>query len=122
MNNKEYPFWKLLRAQWSLKNDGPTLIINLTLAIFGSTVLVSLGNLTYSNTGLPVKGFDLFYGFIILTITFFVLFTIFWQGLKLISFSLFCGLLCYALRSKFSEEDSYDKHKDMYEEMLTWRQ
>ena len=119
--NKDYPFWKLLRAQWSWKNDGANLIVDFILAIICSGIFTWSGGLTYVETGLPVKGFDLFYGFITLAITFFVLFTMLWQGLKLISFGLFCGLLCYSLRSKFSEEDSYDKHKDMYEEMLTWR-
>lgn len=120
--NKEYPFWKLLRAQWSWKNDRVMLIINLISGFFVSCVNLLLMEVTYTETGLPVEGSDLTILILVSTFVLGLFMTLVYQLIKLSLLSLLCGLLCYGLNNnKWSGEDYYEM-VERYEEMLTWRQ
>lgn len=120
--NKEYPFWKLLRAQWSWKNDRVMIILNLITSLFINCVHLLFGEVTYTETGLPVEGFDLTILILISTTVLGIFMTVMYQIIKLILFTMYCYLVCYSLKDKFSEDKSYSEHKALYEEMLTWRQ
>lgn len=119
--NKDYPFWKLLRAQWSWKNDRVMLIINIITGFFISAVKLSTSEVTYTDTGLPVENSDMFVIFLILAFAISVMFSLVYQTLKVVLLTTLCGLLCYGLNNnKWSGEDYYEM-VERYEEMLTWR-
>lgn len=119
--NKEYPFWKLLRAQWSWKNDRVMIILNLIASLFINCVHLLFAEVTYTETGLSVEGFDLTVLILISTFVLWIFITIAYHTLKVILLTTLCGLLCYGLNNnKWSGEDYYEM-VERYEEMLTWR-
>ena len=120
--NKRYPFWKLLRAQWSWKNDRIMMLGNFGMAILINGLNIFSGEVTYTETGEPVSGLPLFLIFITSSGILGVLMVLTYHAIKLILLSIPCYLLCYGLnKNKWVGNDHYEM-VERYEKMLAWRQ
>lgn len=118
---KKYSFWKLIRAQWSWNNDKIGLAVNLSISVLLTLSYILSGDIVYSETGSPVQGIDIIKGFFVVSLTYFVMFTLVYHTLKLIIMTIACSLVCYLTQNKFSKHPRYREAVEMYKEMLTCR-
>lgn len=119
--NKQYTFWKLLRAQWSWNNDKIGLWIDLGIGVLTAMVYIYLGVFVYKDTGLPVEGFDAVKIFFYVTMITAIYLSILYHTIKLILMTLICFIVYHLCKAKFSEESYYKEATLLYEEMLEWR-
>lgn len=99
----EYTFFKLLRAQWSIKNDIKTTLFYIIMGFVAFLMALVL-------TTAPVVVCA------IMTLVFALYLIVIYQAIKLILMTIFCWFVTrYAKRNNL-------KAKEIYDEALTWRQ
>ena len=113
--DKEYTWWRLVKNQYSWKNERSTFIIMLIISVLTVLINWSSGSLTYTDTGETIGLF---------TVVYFIYFLVHYTWLLFLYYSLkflllcviACGFITYCSNS--DDEDLSTKAKGMYDEML----
>lgn len=105
-----YSYWKVLRAQWSWKND--------KIGLLGNSVLSVVVITYYFITGiLPASTIvDYLVGFTGLIVILTLVYTIIYHILKLLILGPILVVVCYEAKNGNPKAESF------YNEALTWRQ
>lgn len=112
-----FSYWKLVRAQWSWKNDKIGLCISLGISLFVTLVYLLYG-VVYITAGthlLYLIGFVYFWGLSFLFIE------VSYHIMKLLVLGVYCILVTNMARGEVNTTTK-QKAIDIYNEMLTWRQ
>lgn len=118
--NKEYPFWKLLSAQWSWKNELSYLWVWYLVSLFTQIIFFLTGSITYTEVESLLQGVVIF---VLVTIIYTIYMIILWQMLKFVIMFICCLVVWCALNKSSLEKDdpTYKDYEQFYKEMLTWR-
>lgn len=116
----KYNYLKLLRAQYSWKNDRTTFYINLALSLLISLVYILFGSVevTINEVTQPVSIFSKVTA--ILWMIWFGILMTFHHTIKFILLGvILCGAVTYY--ANFGDEGDKEEARDRYLEMMTWR-
>jgi hypothetical protein len=115
MNN--FSYWKLVRAQWSWKNDKIGMCISLGISLFILSVYLLYGvvSITAESYLYYLIGFVYFWLYILLVIE------VIYHTIKLLLLGSYCIAVTYIARNSTNTETKL-KAITQYNEMLTWRQ
>ena len=116
--NKKYSWWKLLKAQYSWKNDKSSLYMHLLISCIITLFYVFTDSIIYTDTGLPVEFFS--YAAMVCWVTMFLFLMTIHHSVKFLFVGiLLCGGVTYFANNGDEKEQREAIAK--YNDMLTWR-
>lgn len=106
----EYTFWRLLKAQWSFKNDLPWIGVTIILATLYSCLVLE----SATEDSIPMSIYIVVIG----------MYTVIWTSIYHLIKLVMVLLYCYALTSTIKNDSGMyglQHYIALYNEALTWR-